>query len=283
MAAAGRWRKCNGILLVNFIFVRLFRIDRRNQVDGLRADDGNWVWDPSQLQHMAVRFYRQLYSNEQGSYKDVLPRGSFPRPSEDNVMQLVRHIADAEIWAALHAMAPFKAPGPDGIHAVFYQKMWGSVSCTVRKFVQDFFGMGVLPPAVNETLLVVIPKHDKPERMADFRPISLCNVSYKILTKIIVNRLKPLLPKLISPTQCSFVPGRQISDNIVIIQEVLHTMKLKKGRKGIMAIKLDLEKAYDRLSWEFIRDTGGRSAQPLDYAYNEMYFLDFHACPLEWE
>ena len=90
--------------------------------------------------------------------------------------------------------------------------------------------------------------------MKMFRPISLCTVAYKTVTKIIANRLQLLLPNLIGPNQTSFVPGRHIVDNIVVAQEVVHSMRRKTRRKGFMAIKVDLEKAYDRLWWDFIHD-----------------------------
>lgn len=83
-------------------------------------------------------------------------------------------------------------------------------------------------------------------------PISLCNVIYKSLSKIIVQRLKSLMPKLVSPHQVSLVPGRNIHDNIIIVNELIHSMKRKTGKKGYMAIKVDLEKAYDRISWDYI-------------------------------
>ncbi|XP_072059052.1 uncharacterized protein [Arachis hypogaea] len=87
------------------------------------------------------------------------------------------------------------------------------------------------------------------------RPISLGNVSYKVIIKILARRLRSVMEKLVRPTQCSFVLGRQSSDNIIITQEVIHSMRNKKGRKGWMAIKIDLEKAYDILKWNFIEDT----------------------------
>ena len=104
---------------------------------------------------------------------------------------------------------------------------------------------------VNQTFLMLIPKVPNPEFMRDFRPISLCNVIYKLITKIIVNRIKPVMSTIISPNQCSFVPGRLSSDNIIVAQEVIHTMKTMKGKKGFMAVKIDLEKAYDRINWKF--------------------------------
>lgn len=86
-----------------------------------------------------------------------------------------------------------------------------------------------------------------------FRLIALCNVIYKILTKVLSNRMQSFLPALINKTQCSFVPGRHMVDNAIILQEVIHSMAHHKGSKGYMIIKLDLEKAYDRLEWSFIK------------------------------
>lgn len=112
-----------------------------------------------------------------------------------------------------------------------------------------------IPPSLNSTFITLIPKVDVPDSPKQFRPIGLCNVTYKIITKVIVNRLKTIFPKLISPTQASYVPGRQITDNIVIFQEVLHSMRSKQGHTGLMANKIDLEKVYDRLKWSFIKET----------------------------
>lgn len=96
-----------------------------------------------------------------------------------------------------------------------------------------------LPDGLNSTLITLIPKVENPTHIAQFRPISLCNALYKIITKTMVNRLKYVMPFLIGPEQNSFVPGRQIVDNIVIYQEVLHSMNKAKGVKGYMALKID--------------------------------------------
>ena len=97
----------------------------------------------------------------------------------------------------------------------------------------------------NDTFLVLIPKVENPQMVSQLRPIGLCNVAYKVVSKVIVNRIKPILDKVVAPTQASFVPGRQITDNIVIAQEMLHTMRRKKGKIGFMDLKIDLEKAFD--------------------------------------
>jgi len=152
-------------------------------------------------------------------------------------------------------MHPSKAPGPDGFQAYFFQTYWHIVEADVCKVVLQVLRGGPLPSGLNDTFLTLVPKVAHPERVSQFRPIGLYNVTYKLITKCIVNRLKWVLPKIISPTQSSFVPGRQITDNVIVMQEVLHSMRRKLGFKGWMKIKTDLEKAYDRLRWEFILET----------------------------
>lgn len=109
-----------------------------------------------------------------------------------------------------------------------------------------------IPEKLNMTLITLVPKVESPLSMVQFRPISLCSTLYKVISKVIVARLRTILPNLISPNQVSFVPGRHITDNILIAQELMHKFKLSKGKKGFMAWKIDLSKAYDRLNWNFI-------------------------------
>lgn len=89
--------------------------------------------------------------------------------------------------------------------------------------------------------------------MHQFRPIDLCNTLYKTVTRLLVHRLKPFLPNLIHPFQSSFITGRKSSDNVILTQKVIHSMTISKSKQGLMALKIDLEKAFDRLEWNFIR------------------------------
>ena len=174
-------------------------------------------------------------------------------PFEDSG-QLISKINTLEVKEAIWSMKPFKAPGPDGLHAGFFQMYWSIVGDTVFGEVKEIFANFAMPPHLNETLITLIPKCPGAYSIGLFRPISLCNTIYKVVTKMIVKRLRPLLPSLISPLQTAFVLSRLGVDNMIIAQEIIHTMSLKRGKEGCMAIKIDLEKAYDRLEWHFIRD-----------------------------
>lgn len=103
--------------------------------------------------------------------------------------------------------------------------------------------------------IVLNPKNDRPESIKQFRPISLCNVIYKLITKVLVNRLKHCIEKLVHPLQTSFVLGRQATDNIVIIQEIVHSIRRSQANNVGMMVKIDLDKVYDRVDWSFLIDT----------------------------
>jgi hypothetical protein len=150
-------------------------------------------------------------------------------------------------------MHPSKAPGPDGMSSFFFQKYWHIVGLTVSNAVLSVLNSGKILRKINLAHISLIPKKKNPERISDYRPISLCNVVYKIISKVLANRLKLVLPCIISDSQSAFVPGRLITDNVAMAFEFIHKMKAKrKGKKGKMAVKLDISKAYDRVEWAFV-------------------------------
>ena len=136
---------------------------------------------------------------------------------------------------------------------MFYQQNWDFIGDSIISLIQHLWNNPQHIQDYNDTLLVMVSKIPKPEFVIQFRPITLCKVIYKCFTKMLVSRLKPTLWHRISPFQASFVSGQNIHDNIIIAQEMVHSMQKIRGKRGFMAIKINLEKAYDRLSWQFVK------------------------------
>jgi hypothetical protein len=167
--------------------------------------------------------------------------------------KLVQPFDDTEVKQALFQMYPLKAPGPDGFPAHFFQKHWDLCGAEVTTAVLRILRGDDSPADINKTFVVLIPKGASPEELGQFRPISLCNMIYKIVSKVLANRLKLILPEIISEEQSAFVPRRLIKDNIITAYECLHFMKWNDAKKHRhCALKLDMRKAYDRVEWVFI-------------------------------
>ena len=115
---------------------------------------------------------------------------------------------------------------------------------------------GVIPPSINRTFITLIPKVKSPTKISEFRPISLCNIIYKLVSKVLANRMKDLLPLVISDTWSAFQSDKTISDSILVAFETFHHMKNQKAKKGgFMALKLDIINVYDRVEWRFLELT----------------------------
>lgn len=135
---------------------------------------------------------------------------------------------------------------------IFYKSYWDIVGDDLCLLVQDFFRSGRFIRKLNQTFIVLISKKEGASNFNQFRPISLCNVSYKVISKILANRIRQVLDKLISPFQSAFISGRWIAENSVLAQEIMTTLKRKIGKGGLMGLKLDMSKAYDHIEWTFL-------------------------------
>ncbi|CAA7037615.1 unnamed protein product [Microthlaspi erraticum] len=224
-----------------------------NRIVGLHNEANVWVAGEKEIETVAVNYFDSLFtSNLPVDFTGVLENVSERITITENEV-LTRRATEAEVREALFMMHPEKAPGPDGITALFFQRSWHIVKEDVLTMVNDFLTSGSFDERLNMTNICLIPKTSRPTRMTELRPISLCNVGYKIISKVLCQRLKVLLPRLISETQSAFVPGRLISDNILIVQEMFHGLRTNKSCKGkFMAVKTDMSKAYDRVEWPFV-------------------------------
>ncbi|XP_038719958.1 uncharacterized protein LOC120012588 [Tripterygium wilfordii] len=226
---------------------------KKNGIEKIRDSDG-FVWEEKgDIQRAFHGYFNSLFtsSDPQSAEDSLLDFKSMVSESQ-NVM-LTQEVNMEEVCLAVQQIDQIKAPGPDGFSSGFYKQHWDVVGLDVLGAVDNFLKSGVMPPEVNLTHIALIPKVLHPESVTEFRPISLCNVLYKIISKVLANRLKKVLPGVVGENQSAFVQGRLISDNILVAFEVLHSMSTKqRGHSNYMAVKLDMSKAYDRMEWSFV-------------------------------
>ena len=170
--------------------------------------------------------------------------------TEENIVLTAMPSFD-EIKKAVFDMNKDGAPGPDGFGVHFFQHFWDIVAADVVSSVQEFFCTGVIIPNLNSNVLVLIPKVPGAATMADFRPIALANFQFKIITKILADRLAIICMRIISPQQRGFVQDRHISDCVILASEMVNLLT-KKQFGGNIAIKVDIRKAFDTLDWKFL-------------------------------
>jgi hypothetical protein len=223
----------------------------RNRIHHLKDDEGNIIHDQQQMSHMAVSFFEQLLSTPQPPLTDDIAPIYPNTISAASTTAMLLPLTNDEIKAALFSIPDNKAPGPDGYNAFFFRKCWSIIGADFIAATRYFFTNNTLPRCVNATRVDLVPKVENPSCMNDFRPISCCNVLYKYISKIIVSRLKTALDEVIGPSQSAFLPGRNISDAILLTQELMHNSHLSNGPANC-ALKIDLRKAFDTVSWEFI-------------------------------
>ncbi|XP_062166910.1 uncharacterized protein LOC133873195 [Alnus glutinosa] len=225
---------------------------RRNSINLLQSPQGGWLSDRSAIGDCFITHFKLLFTSSHPSPNEELLSLFDPVISAEDNLHLGSLPTESEIFASLKSLGRTKAPGPDGFTALFYVKYWDYIKNTVLLAIGNFFQNNNLLREQNHTFIALIPKRLGASSVHHYRPISLCNIIYKIISKLLANRLKPLLSKVISPFQTAFVPGRHIQDNSILAHEMLHTLKSKRGNGGLMAVNIDMEKAFDRMEWSFI-------------------------------
>ena len=238
----------------HFFHSRATQRRRRNLITGVKNQENTWCTKPEQILDTFLTYYQQLFSSSNPAVS-VADLNIIPQIVTKDMNQILSSDFHAwEVELALKHMAPLKALGPDGMPLLFYQNFWELVSGDVIHDILCFLNSSSLPKSLNHTFITLIPKTKNPESVTEYRPISLCNVLYKIFSKVLANRLKRVLPKIISEHQSVFLKGRLITDNILVAFETLQYMKNhNSGNTGFMALKLDMSKAYDQVEWSFLK------------------------------
>ncbi|GJV73508.1 RNA-directed DNA polymerase, eukaryota, reverse transcriptase zinc-binding domain protein [Tanacetum coccineum] len=172
--------------------------------------------------------------------------------SSDEVDRMSRSISEVEVKNSMFDIDDSKAPGPYGFIARFFKSTWSIIGKDVSKAIQEFFITGKLLGEVNATLISLVPKIQNPDKVSDYRPIACCNVLYKCISKIVTNKIKGVLGKLVNESQSAFIAGRNITDNIILAQELFKGYNSKQKFRRV-AFKIDLQKAYDTIDWGFLK------------------------------
>ncbi|GJV19940.1 putative RNA-directed DNA polymerase, eukaryota, reverse transcriptase zinc-binding domain protein [Tanacetum coccineum] len=174
----------------------------------------------------------------------------FKQLTPEENLSLECPITSQEIKNAVWDCGGDKAPGPDGFSFKLIKKHWNLLGDDIIKYVKDFHLSASIPRGCNSSFITLAPKVDDPITISDFRPISLIGCQYKIIAKVLANRLALVIPSVVSEVQMAFIKGRQITDGPLLVNEIISWAK--KHKKKMLLLKLDFEKAFDSLSWSFL-------------------------------
>jgi exonuclease III len=231
-------------------------IQRRhtNRITHLTSDEGDTVYSHEDMEATLIRHFQHLLTEPQVDRREAISKITQHVPllvTPEQNASLLRPITIEEVDQALQETPKCKAPGPDGFTSDFFHHCWAMIRTEVWEILEDSRASGQVLQALNATFITLVPKEGQAHHPKKFRPISLCNVIYKLLTKVIARRLKTILPTIISPEQSGYVEGRQILDSVILAHEVIHS--LQKTKTPGMLLKLDLSKAFDKISWDYMR------------------------------
>ncbi|GJV74424.1 RNA-directed DNA polymerase, eukaryota, reverse transcriptase zinc-binding domain protein [Tanacetum coccineum] len=240
----------------------------RSRVKSISGEDGV-RYEGDNVARQFVRHFEDFL----GKKDIVLPLDSFKNISKNKIPNHIRdslifEVTEKEIKDYLYGIDDNKAPGPDGFTAKFFKKSWDIVGIDVCLAVKEFFVKGKLLRGINATLITLALKIQTSSKVSDFRPISRCNVFYKIMSKVLNNINKYVLDLLVNKNQSAFKPGRQIIDNILLSQEMLKGYDCVNGPRRC-ALKIDAQKACGISMYEDHSEGG---------SYLTQYMNDFNEC-----
>ena len=225
-----------------------------NTIWDMKNEEGEKVSSFKSLAKLGVHHFQSLYKEQVGStLAEIIQLAQlFPQfvDAEENI-ELMEEVMMEELKSTLHSFQKDKSPRPDGWTIEFYLGLFDILREDLLNVVEESRRTGRIHATINATFIALIPKVENPVTFDDFRSLSLCNCLYKIISKVISKRLKAVLSENISKEWFSFLQGRQIHQAIGVVQESLHSFKTKNLSGAVL--KLDLFKAYDRVSWLYVR------------------------------
>lgn len=195
------------------------------------------------------KLYTTSYPSRISEVTNVIPA----KVTNEMNQSLIKEFTKEEVEAALKQMHPIKALGLDGMSVIFFQKYWNIVGNDVSCIVLNVLNSNMSMAEINRTNITLVPKTKNLTKITEFRPISLSNIIYKLISKVLANHLKTIIPQIITENQSVFLFEWLISDNVLVAFELMNYLDHKRdGKECFMAVKLDLSKAYDKVDWGFI-------------------------------
>jgi hypothetical protein len=239
----------------NTKFFHRFASYRRNKKHlwDITDDDGRVHSGQDAIKNEVVSYFHSFFQDTgQPNLRAQLETISlYPKLVLEEEVSSLEQCTLEELSEVLKGFSKDKSPGPDGWTVEFFLHFFDMVGPDLLAMVEDTRIRGEVFRPINSTFIALIPKTNHPTSFSDFRPIALCNLCYKIITKIIARRIRPILSRTLSDEQLGFLKGRQILDAIGTTHECLHNIKAKKLQAVIL--KLDLKKAYDCTNWDYLR------------------------------
>ncbi|GMJ03435.1 hypothetical protein HRI_004012700 [Hibiscus trionum] len=220
----------------------------RNRIVSLESR-GKVITDQQKLERECADFFHSHYNSS-----NIVPIKRFDcelsKMSEASVKWLEAPFTEKEIWETVRNMDGSRASSPDGFNLDFYKKFWASLKKSVLKFFEDFYECRIEEKDFNRSYIALIPKKDNPTSIGDYRPISLIESLFKILAKVWSKRLTGCIQEVVGENQFAFTPGKQISDCVLIANEVID--EIKRRRDKVVVVKADFKRAYDTVDWAFL-------------------------------
>ena len=236
-------------------FLNLENKNRVNKnINEIKLDENNYITDQSRILKELKKFYQQLYEEKEvvqdEAYAPIIEPKRISGEEREN---LEGPITKAELDVALKKMKNNKSPGLDGYSPEFFKKIWPQLGDFFLESINNNFEKGALAQSQTEGIITCLPKSGKERNLIkNWRPISLLNTTYKVMSLCITNRLRPLLQNIISDEQKGFIEGRSIADCSRIMYHIIYECE-KQNKDGLILL-VDFEKSFDSLSWQFIHE-----------------------------